>query len=56
MTSPILAPSQPEELRQVEKIVNAKIYDALPVVTRVMPIREAKALGRHGAVRRKIRR
>ena len=34
-----------EELRQVEKIVNAKIYDALPVVTRVMPIREAKALG-----------
>ena len=35
----------PEELREVEKIVNERIYDALPVVTKVMPIKEAKALG-----------
>ncbi len=35
----------PDELREVEKIVNDRIYDALPVVTRVMPTKEAKALG-----------
>ena len=29
----------------MEKIVNERIYDALPVVTKVMPIKEAKALG-----------
>jgi alanyl-tRNA synthetase len=35
----------PEELSQVEGIVNDQIIAALPVVTRVMPIEEAKASG-----------
>ena len=34
-----------EELDQVEKIVNEKIYEALPVVTRIMSAKEAKAQG-----------
>lgn len=35
----------PEELKQVEDLVNAQIFAALPVVTREMPLEEAKALG-----------
>ncbi|MEG0804699.1 MAG: alanine--tRNA ligase-related protein, partial [Pygmaiobacter sp.] len=34
-----------DELLQVEKIVNEKIFDALPVTTDVMPIKEAKERG-----------
>ncbi len=35
----------PEELALVEKIVNDKIYDAMDVVVRTMPLDEAKKLG-----------
>ena len=34
-----------EELDQVERIVNEKIFDALPVETRIMSAKEAKAQG-----------
>ena len=34
-----------DELTRVEQIVNDKIFAALPVETKVMPIKEAKALG-----------
>ncbi len=33
------------ELEQVERIVNEKIFEALPVTVRVMPLKEAKELG-----------
>ncbi|MBU5473006.1 alanine--tRNA ligase [Roseburia sp. MSJ-14] len=35
----------PEEIAQVEKIVNAKIAEAIPVVTEVMSLEEAKKTG-----------
>ena len=35
----------PQELAEVERIVNAKIFEALPVHTKVMPLKEAKELG-----------
>lgn len=35
----------PEELRDVERMVNAVILSAMPVETREMPIAEAKAMG-----------
>lgn len=35
----------PQELQQVEKIVNEKIFEALPVTVKEMPIKEAKELG-----------
>jgi len=34
-----------EELRRIEQIVNAKIRENIPVVTKVMPIAEAQQLG-----------
>ncbi len=39
------AATTPEELRRIEDLVNEKILAALPVVTREMPIQEAKAMG-----------
>ena len=35
----------PQELAEVERIVNAKIFEALPVHIKVMPLKEAKELG-----------
>ena len=35
----------PQELEQVERIVNEKIFEALPVTVRNMPLKEAKELG-----------
>ena len=35
----------PQELAQVERIVNEKIFEALPVTVRSMPIKEAKEMG-----------
>ncbi|MFT8501703.1 MAG: alanine--tRNA ligase, partial [Lacticaseibacillus paracasei] len=35
----------PKQLRQVETIVNQKIWDALPITWKEMPIEEAKKLG-----------
>lgn len=35
----------PEELRQVEMLVNRKILEALPVTVRALPIEEAKKMG-----------
>ncbi len=35
----------PQELAEVERIVNEKIFEALPVTIRVMPIKEAKEMG-----------
>ncbi len=35
----------PQELAEVERIVNAKIFEALDVNVKVMPIKEAKELG-----------
>lgn len=35
----------PQELREIERIVNEKIFAALPVNVREMPIKEAKELG-----------
>lgn len=35
----------PQELEQVERIVNEKIFEALPVTVRSMPIKEAKEMG-----------
>ncbi len=34
-----------EEIEKVEKIVNAKIFEAMPVTTTVMPLAKAKELG-----------
>ena len=39
------SPMTQEEIEQVEKIVNDEIQAALPVVTKVMPIEEAKKTG-----------
>ena len=39
------SPMTPEEIEKVEQIVNEEIQAALPVVTRVMPIEEAKKTG-----------
>ncbi len=35
----------PQELDEVERIVNAKIFEALPVTVKEMPLKEAKELG-----------
>ena len=35
----------PQELKEVERIVNAKIFEALPVTVKEMPLKEAKELG-----------
>jgi len=39
------SPMTPEEIEKVEQIVNEEIQAALPVVTKVMPIEEAKKTG-----------
>lgn len=39
------SPMTPEEIERVEQIVNEEIQAALPVVTKVMPIEEAKKTG-----------
>ncbi|MCI6639833.1 MAG: alanine--tRNA ligase [Pygmaiobacter massiliensis] len=38
-------PVTPEELERVEKMVNEKIFEAIPVTTEVLPIKEAKQKG-----------
>ena len=35
----------PQQLEQVERIVNEKILQALPVSVKVMPLEEAKKMG-----------
>ncbi len=35
----------PQELAEVERIVNAKIFEALPVTVQVMPLKEAREMG-----------
>ncbi len=34
-----------DEIRQTEKLVNKKIFEAMPVLTKVVPIEEAKKMG-----------
>ena len=41
----------PAELAEVERRVNEKIYEALPVTVKNLPIEESQEDGRYGSVR-----
>lgn len=46
----------PEELIELEEVINNAILEGYPVETREMPIEEAKKMGGHGPVLREVRR
>ena len=49
-------PMAPDEIAAVEAMANAFVLQNSPVETRLMALEDAIEVGRHGAVRREVRR